>query len=504
VIFIVEKEHDLPSVVLALQASGHAMIVSDGPLGEDSATSTTDVELPDSGTVHIRLGEPSWGRPIADVTVAKGDNLEARAIGLAKATTTMTTKRKPSATLPPMRALDDSYYADTPYPSRELRLLAAMRVWAVLKYFNPYKRLVPDWDGALREALPRVEAAQDRTAYLHALREMAVRARDGHIYVWSKDAKPRSVPAVELRLVEGRVLVTRLLDAQDASKQGVSVGDIVEAIDGTPIAKQLADTRAITSGATVEARDQSAAAAMVIGDDGTAIKLSLLHADGKRHEATLVRRAAYFRKPPDGPHWRKLATGVGYVDLRLLEVPEVDTMLRDLASARAIVFDMRGYPNGTAWALAPRMHTKHATYSAEVFRPLVQGKYPVDMSVHFLLPLPHELPKDAAVYTGKVVMLIDDRAVSQAEATCLMLREAADATFVGSPSAGTDGDVTIMRLPGGLEMSFTGQEIRFADGSQLQQVGVQPTILIRPTIAGIRTGKDEVLDRALSYISTGK
>ena len=112
-----------------------------------------------------------------------------------------------------------------------------------------------------------------------------------------------------------------------------------------------------------------------------------------------------------------------------------------------------------------------------------------------------ELPPGAWVYRGKIVVLIDDRAISQAEHTCLFLAEAAGATFVGSPTHGTNGDVTTLRLPGGLRMWFTGQEVRHADGSQLQRVGIKPDVVVRPTIAGVRAGKDEVLDRALAWLA---
>ena len=60
------------------------------------------------------------------------------------------------------------------------------------------------------------------------------------------------------------------------------------------------------------------------------------------------------------------------------------------------------------------------------------------------------------------------------------------------------------RLPGGLRMYFTGQEVRWVDGRQLQKVGVQPKILVRPTLRGVRARKDEVLDRAVSAILSGK
>ena len=52
-------------------------------------------------------------------------------------------------------------------------------------------------------------------------------------------------------------------------------------------------------------------------------------------------------------------------------------------------------------------------------------------------------------------------------------------------------------------MQFSGHDVRQADGRQLQRVGLVPDIEVRPTIAGIRAGRDEVLDRAVKYLRTG-
>jgi C-terminal processing protease CtpA/Prc len=207
-----------------------------------------------------------------------------------------------------------------------------------------------------------------------------------------------------------------------------------------------------------------------------------------------------------GPHWKTLAGDIGYVDLRALTVPEIGLALDELKTTRAIVFDMRGYPKGVFGPLASRLNTRKARYAAEFLQPQVvgwNGDGEGQPRTRFLQHIP-ELPKDAATYTGKVVVLIDDRAVSQAEHTCLFLAEAAGATFVGSPTHGANGDITVMRLPGGLRMWFSGQEVRHVDGKQLQKVGIQPDIVVRPTLAGLRAGKDEVLDRALRYLASGK
>ena len=42
------------------------------------------------------------------------------------------------------------------------------------------------------------------------------------------------------------------------------------------------------------------------------------------------------------------------------------------------------------------------------------------------------------------------------------------------------------------------------NGAQLQQVGIQPHILVRPTLAGVRAGRDAVLERALRHLRTGR
>ena len=57
--------------------------------------------------------------------------------------------------------------------------------------------------------------------------------------------------------------------------------------------------------------------------------------------------------------------------------------------------------------------------------------------------------------------------------------------------------MTTFTLPGGLLVRFTGHDVRHADGGQLQRKGLIPHVEAAPTRAGLRAGKDEVLDRAL-------
>jgi C-terminal processing protease CtpA/Prc len=103
-------------------------------------------------------------------------------------------------------------------------------------------------------------------------------------------------------------------------------------------------------------------------------------------------------------------------------------------------------------------------------------------------------------YKGKTVMLIDERAISQAEHTGLFFEAANGTKFIGSHTAGANGDITNFNVPGGIIIMFTGQAVRHADGRQLQRIGLVPDIEIRPTVEGIQNGKDEVLEGAIQYL----
>jgi C-terminal processing protease CtpA/Prc len=103
-------------------------------------------------------------------------------------------------------------------------------------------------------------------------------------------------------------------------------------------------------------------------------------------------------------------------------------------------------------------------------------------------------------YRGKVILLGDERTQSHAEFTMMALRTAPDVTIVGSPTAGADGNVSLITLPGGITTYFSGLGVFYPDGSPTQRVGIVPDIVAVPTIAGIQNGVDEVLERALSLV----
>ena len=80
-------------------------------------------------------------------------------------------------------------------------------------YFHPYRYLYDDdWDGVLRETLPKVAHAENSRAYHLAVAGMVAHVRDTHCFVSSAELSSfyGIAPAgVEVRWIEGRARPSR-------------------------------------------------------------------------------------------------------------------------------------------------------------------------------------------------------------------------------------------------------------------------------------------------------
>jgi C-terminal processing protease CtpA/Prc len=106
-------------------------------------------------------------------------------------------------------------------------------------------------------------------------------------------------------------------------------------------------------------------------------------------------------------------------------------------------------------------------------------------------------------YSGKVIILVDEVSLSQAEYTAMAFRAAPNAKVIGSTTAGADGNVSAIPLPGNLRSMISGIGVFYPDKKPTQRVGILQDIEVKPTIAGIRDGRDELIEEAIRQILAG-
>jgi C-terminal processing protease CtpA/Prc len=103
-------------------------------------------------------------------------------------------------------------------------------------------------------------------------------------------------------------------------------------------------------------------------------------------------------------------------------------------------------------------------------------------------------------YKGKLAILIDNETGSAAEDMVVLLHAAGRAKIIGEPSVGSTGQPFMLDLPGGGEARICTANCKYPDGREFVGVGIQPDILVHPTIKGIAEGQDEMLEAAIKYL----
>ena len=421
--------------------------------------------------------------------------------------------RKPTAAQVAMHSTIDQPYAEMKFPAVEYRLLALFRFWGVVDNFFAYKHLIgPGWDDVLARYIPRFEANKTVIDYQLTVRALATEMHDSHAFLKggfteTADYLGRSLPPITVDWVQGQTVVTRLL----ADDTGLRIGDSVRTVDGRPVAELRDYLGGFIAASTAQAWQRDVHRSLFRGQAQTRLKLQVVGIDGQSRDVVLTRTLL-----PDDPRLRApnaaraalpvfgvLPDGSGYVDLNRLQRNDVDKMFDAIKGTRATIFDMRGYPNGTAWSIAPRLTQKKNVVGAQFLGPMVDGRGRDDIDLRDTKQAMQQRLPDASgsPYLGRVLMLVNEQTQSQAEHTGLFFEAATHVTFIGSRTAGANGDVTDMVLPGGLGISFSGHDVRHADGRQLQRVGIVPDILVQPTRAGLAAGKDEVLQAAIDLLS---
>jgi hypothetical protein len=161
---------------------------------------------------------------------------------------------------------------------------------------------------------------------------------------------------------------------------------------------------------------------------------------------------------------------------------------------------LRGHPRYTALAIAGRLGDRNQPVIAEFFRNIVG----LGMSESHISFMQSELsaPRMTKRFTGKTVALVDDGPNNVAGESAMFLKAANNTILIGSATFPIFGVfATRFDVPGGIKIAFNGQMPRWPGGKLVYPEGIQPDVEVRPTISGIRAGRDEVLEAAVAYLS---
>ena len=397
---------------------------------------------------------------------------------------------------------NEKAYAETPLPDAGLRLLALYRFWNIVEYWSPYHDLIgEDWDKVLREFVPWLWTSENPDTYRLSMMALIARVHDGHANLWSSlnVRPPRGLYGlpVKVRFIEGKAVVTGFSRDSLGAAVGLRVGDVILNIDGVQVDSLVTKWAPLYAASNQAARLRDMARALTYGPAGPARITGAR--DGATFDVRVERilidnrdRTAGITHDLPGETFQQLTEDVAYLKLSSVSAAQSAEYIQKAAGSKVLVIDIRNYPRefmvfslGSHLISRPTEFARFTVTSAEN-----PGVFVMGQSVS-LRPAP-------PLYAGSVVILVDETSQSQAEYTAMAFRSAPNALVVGSTTAGADGNVSPIVLPGGLRTMISGIGVFYPDRRPTQQVGIVPDLIVRPTIAGIRQGRDEVLEAGVS------
>ena len=396
-------------------------------------------------------------------------------------------------------------YAEYKFNDKKERILALFMYWNLMEYFFPYKYVMDKrWDTTLEEMLPVFIEAKNTDDFYLAMQKLTVRLNDSHVVFYKYGTKRHFLPVV-CKIIDEKMIVTEILDDYLSKTDDVKIGDVITKVNDKTIKEIILENRDLIP-ASNEAfyLFKIVESALSVSSDN--IKLEFIK-EGKYETKTInwvdYNFNRYELKNISKVRFKKekfeiLEKNIGYVNMGVIKVKDVPEMIEKLKSTKAIVFDMRNYPNGTYEAISNFLNTKEKTF---VIYTTPDLSYPGKFKWSEQRTTGSENNNN---YKGKVVILLNEESISQSEWTAMCFQTAGNTTIIGSQTAGADGNVSNVDYMKAFHSQFTGLGVYYPNKKETQRIGIIPNIEVKPTIKGIQEGKDEVLDRALKFIETGK
>ena len=373
------------------------------------------------------------------------------------------------------------------------RLANVVIAWNVLQHFYPYfDEVRTNWDSVLTVTLAATLKNPASYYFVKVMQIMMTALRDGYA---EYNYMPKGfVLDVKVENIEGKPVIIASRDSL------LKRGDVIVKVDGYEANARLVEEEALISGTSQWKR--TVAADKIIHSATKEIPLTI-NRNGTLIDFTAKCKPLNSRKIFQHPVLEQISGDslndkIWYIDLAQVSIPLIEAKAVELSQAKGIIIDLRGQPqdgNGQILGyLADSMLLSLRYQVPQILYPdykNVQG-YNSNGRGHIEPRMPR--------WRGKTVFLSGGGTISQGEDIIATVDHYKLGEIVGETTAGASGSVNTQTLGGGASIRWTGMKVLKHDGSQLHNIGIKPTHPIKPTLLGIREGRDEALEEAIRII----
>ena len=412
---------------------------------------------------------------------------------------------------------NEKKYESMEHPDAGFQLLALYRYWNMINYFFPYKHLTDkDWNTVLREYIQFFIDAKNKREYELIVTLLIGEVCDSHAYIDKEENinpllilnSPGNV-LVRLKFIEDKlVVIENYIDENELSEyNGLKRGDVITHIEGIPVEQLVDSMLRYFPGSNKAARLRDICREILRSKKNT-ILIDYLSRDNKKIQKKISvgtrlewmyhryqkEREVYSRVREIIPKsYEIIDNDIGFINIDRIKNADMPVIKTEFVNTKGIIIDFRNYPPIDLYPLISYFLSKDTSYVK-----FTKGNH--NNPGEFTFQSENRINKPKETYQGKLVVIVDEETQSAAETYTMAFRAGKNTTIIGSPTAGANGNITSIFLPGGLKTQFSGIGVYYPDGRETQRIGIIPDIEIKPTIKGIREGRDELLEMAIEII----
>jgi Periplasmic protease len=394
----------------------------------------------------------------------------------------------------------------------ELRRQSFEKVWSTINE-NHYDKTFggTDWRKVREIYEPRAMSAKTRAEFHAVLSQMLGELKLSHFGVYGRETQIETsrngsgTIGIELKMIDGRAVVSRVRQSSTAEKAGLKPGFVVEKIDGKsvseilePFEKNFAALR--YNEQTKRIYRERILLGFIEGKPETIVRIEVLNGKNQPQIFSVARYAAKVEMseavgnfPPQEIVFeaKRLESGVGYIRFNgwlIPQMPKIRAAVSEFADAPGIVFDLRGNPGGLggmATGVAGLLMTEQVSLGSMTGR---------ETELKFIV-YPQANP-----FSGKVVILTDYGTASTSEIFAAGLQEIGRARVVGERSAGAVLPSVFVVLPTDAIFQYAVSDYKSPKNVLIEGIGVTPDTEVKQTREALLAGRDLPLEEAVRQI----
>lgn len=388
----------------------------------------------------------------------------------------------------------------------DVRLSNVMTIWNVFRHAYVYNTLDEESENTfLRETLGEVLQANDPHEYDLILRKMIHTYQDAHIFYSNASTDADYARTVPLTLIhiDKEFYIKRIHDR--ALDTVLQVGDRLLSIDRDPIKDRWQKQRFFATGSEANIINRAGVFGLLNGREGSVAELTFENPQTEKVNTVQVKRD-YIHPDPylytsflERRDNRMLNDSTYYFNLS--DNPLTDTLLQFINDpSKHIVFELRGY--------LTRDSEEKQLLNRLIRDTIIQNNL---FAYHILSPYNKRFVSSPLVTTpldnkpkARFYFLVSESTQSAPETFLDVIKYWQIGTLIGKHTAGANGNINYLSMPGDIHLTFSGIKVLNSDGTQHHLQGIPPDFEVDYTLDDVLARRDPYIAKALEIIAYSK